>query len=285
MAPLVGVAYTIDLVQVQHTFITNLIAGNSTAEAKVEPDAELNDGRSDFRNLRDHYEGIGVHTIDITKAGNDLHTLFYAGEKPPHMWWEEFEKRLTKVFTTYVKKEGRIVHSEDMKLKMLLSKIKADFLKPTKASIETELTAIPMVMTYSRALLLELTAIPMVMTYSRALLLFRNEVSKIHPPHMNNRNTRCNINQADCGRGRGAGRDNGRGGRGYHGGYSGGCGSYQEGYGRGAGRGGRGGRREPRKTRDDSTIITLTNGQKVEYHASFNFPDWQYAKFNPEDKE
>eukprot|EP00978_Attheya_sp_CCMP212_P043129 scaffold275854_cov51-Attheya_sp.AAC.3 len=119
MAPLIGVAYTIDLAQV-HTFITNLIAGNSTAEAK-----------RDVQNLRDHYEGIGVHAVDITKADNDLKTLFYAGEKPPHMWWEEFEKRLTKTkaFTTYVKKEGRMVHSEDMKLRMLLSKIKANFLK------------------------------------------------------------------------------------------------------------------------------------------------------------
>eukprot|EP00978_Attheya_sp_CCMP212_P011988 scaffold29703_cov31-Attheya_sp.AAC.1 len=133
MAPLIGVAYTIDSAQV-HTFITNLIAGNSTAEAKDEPDAELNDGRRDFKNLtRDHYEGIGVHAVNITKADNDLQTLFYAGEKPPHMWWEEFEKRLTNAFTTYVKKEGRVVHSEDMKLRTLLSKIKADFLKPTKA--------------------------------------------------------------------------------------------------------------------------------------------------------
>eukprot|EP00978_Attheya_sp_CCMP212_P017249 scaffold45901_cov41-Attheya_sp.AAC.1 len=88
MAPLIGVAYTIDSAQV-HTFITNLIASNSTAEAKVEPDAELNDGRRDFQNLRDHYKGIGVHAVDITKADNDLQTLFYAGEKPPHMWWEE----------------------------------------------------------------------------------------------------------------------------------------------------------------------------------------------------
>eukprot|EP00978_Attheya_sp_CCMP212_P040310 scaffold218622_cov31-Attheya_sp.AAC.2 len=119
-----------------------------------------------------------------------------------HMWWEEFEKRLTRAFTAYVKKEGRVVHSEDMKLRTLLSKIKANFLKPTKASIETELTAIPMVM-----------------TYSRALLLFWNEVSKVHPPQMNNRSTRRNINQVDSGRGRGTGRDNGQG-RGYRGGNS-----------------------------------------------------------------
>eukprot|EP00978_Attheya_sp_CCMP212_P003961 scaffold8437_cov60-Attheya_sp.AAC.1 len=101
---------------------------------------------------------------------------------------------------------------------------------------------------------------------------------------MNNRNTRRNINQVDSGRGRGPGRDTGRGGRGYRGGYSSGRGSYQGGYGRG-GRSGRGGRGEPRKTRNDSTIITLTDGQKVEYHASFNFPDWQFAKFKMEDKE
>eukprot|EP00978_Attheya_sp_CCMP212_P042444 scaffold258611_cov49-Attheya_sp.AAC.2 len=153
-----------------------------------------------------------------------------------------------------------------MKLRTLLSKIKADFLKPTRASIETELTAIPMVM-----------------TYSRALLLFRNEVSKVHPPQMNNRSTCHNINQVNSGRGKGTGRDNGRG-RGCRGGNSGGRGSYQGGYGRG-GRGGRGGQGEPRKTRNDSTIITLADGQKVEYHASFNFSDWQYAKFKSEDKE
>eukprot|EP00978_Attheya_sp_CCMP212_P041012 scaffold230055_cov72-Attheya_sp.AAC.1 len=81
-----------------------------------------------------------------------------------------------------------------MKLRTLLSKIKADFLKPTKASIETELTAIPMVM-----------------TYSRSLLMFHNKVSKVHPPQMNNRSTSRNtINQVDRGRGRGAGHDNGR---------------------------------------------------------------------------
>eukprot|EP00978_Attheya_sp_CCMP212_P044035 scaffold298303_cov39-Attheya_sp.AAC.1 len=36
-----------------------------------------------------------------------------------HMWWEEFKKRLTKAFTTYLKKEGRVVHSEDMKLRTI----------------------------------------------------------------------------------------------------------------------------------------------------------------------
>eukprot|EP00978_Attheya_sp_CCMP212_P034492 scaffold144715_cov44-Attheya_sp.AAC.2 len=96
MAPLIGVAYTIDAAQV-HTFITNLMAGNSTAEAKVEPDSELNDGRRDFKNLRDHYEGIGVHAVDITKTDNDLQTLFYAGEKPPHMWWEESKNALLRL--------------------------------------------------------------------------------------------------------------------------------------------------------------------------------------------
>eukprot|EP00978_Attheya_sp_CCMP212_P045519 scaffold349708_cov59-Attheya_sp.AAC.1 len=75
---------------------------------------------------------------------------------------------------------------------------------------------------------------------------------------MNNRSTHRNINQVDSGRGRGPGRDASRGGRGYRGGNSSGRGSYQGGYSRG-GHGGRGGRGEPRKTRNDSTIITLTD--------------------------
>ena len=57
--------------------------------------------------------------------------------------------------------------------------------------------------------------------------------------------------------------------------------NYNPGRGRGFNHGGKGrggsgrGRRgygHPRKTRSDSTFITLTDGQRIEYHPSFKFP-------------
>ncbi len=50
------------------------------------------------------------------------------------MWWSEFEKRLTLAFNAYVKRERRIVHSDKMKIRMLLDKIKADFFDANKGS-------------------------------------------------------------------------------------------------------------------------------------------------------
>jgi hypothetical protein len=32
------------------------------------------------------------------------------------MWWSEFEKQFTQSFNAYIKREGRIVHSDSMKI-------------------------------------------------------------------------------------------------------------------------------------------------------------------------
>jgi hypothetical protein len=136
-----------------------------------------------------------------------LSTLHYAGEKKPHMWWAEFEKQLTSAFVTYNKREGRVVHSQEMKLRILLTKVTADFLMPTKAGIG-----------------INLARIPMTLTYEQALAAFRNEVNHKFPPQMSSTiQARRNINEVGRGRGRGRG----------------GCfGQGQQG---GRGRGGRGG--------------------------------------------
>jgi hypothetical protein len=93
-APLSGNAYAIDVVQV-HTFLLNFVSGNDTAEAKIQGLSRPNDGREAFKRLTEHYEGVGIHAIDIREADEVLKTLFYGGEKPPHMWMSEFEKGLT----------------------------------------------------------------------------------------------------------------------------------------------------------------------------------------------
>ena len=163
-APLEGNAYAIDTVQV-HTFLLNFVTGNNTAEAKIQGLSLPNDGREAFKRLVEHYTGVGIHAINIREADEVLKTLFYGGEKPPYMWWSEFEKRLTRAFNAYVKREGRIVHSDSMKIRMLVDKIKADFLTPTKAQLE-----------------IELSRVPMTITYEQSLSLFRNMVNQKHPP-------------------------------------------------------------------------------------------------------
>ena len=100
------------------------------------------------------------------------------------MWWSEFEKRLTRAFNAYVKREGRIVHSDSMKIRMLIDKIKADFLTPTKAQLE-----------------IELSRTPLTITYEQSLALFRNMVNQKHPPQMNaaNSRTRRQVNEVSTG--------------------------------------------------------------------------------------
>ena len=249
-APLVGNSYAIDTVQV-HTFLLNFVTGNDTAEAKIQGLSRPNDGREAFKRLVEHYEGVGIHAVDIREADEVIKNLFYGGEKPPHMWWSEFEKRLTRAFNAYVKREGRVVHSDSMKIRMLIDKIKADFLTPTKAQLE-----------------IELSRTPTTITYEQSLALFRNMVNQKHPPQMGavQNRTRRQVNELTTGRGaRGRG-GGGRGGRG--------------------GRHGRGGNRgNARQTRTDSRMITLTDGTQIEYHASFNFPRHIYMKMKQEDKD
>jgi hypothetical protein len=93
----------------------------------------------------------------------------------------EFEKRLTRAFNAYVKREGCIVHSDDlMKIRMLIDKIKADFLTPTKAQLD-----------------IELLRIPMTITYDQSLALFCNMVNQKHPPQVGaaNHRTRRQVNE------------------------------------------------------------------------------------------
>jgi hypothetical protein len=125
--------------------------------------------------------------LDITRAEFVLSTLHYAGEKKPHMWWAEFEKQLRLAFVLYNKREGRVVHYQEMKLRILLTtKVTADFLMPIKAGI-----------------VIDLERIPMTLTYEQALAAFHNKVNHKFPPQMSSTiQARRNINEV--GRGRGA---------------------------------------------------------------------------------
>ena len=127
------------------------MSNNTVAEAKLAPHVDQKNGRSDINSLKNHYKGVGVHAINIIKADKVLNDLFYSGEKPPHMWWDKFERQLTDAFNAHDRHEGRMVHSEYQKLRILNRKVTADFLQATKASININLARIPITITYKNA--------------------------------------------------------------------------------------------------------------------------------------
>ena len=243
-APLIGETFNIDSANV-HTYIMNFIQGNANAEAKILGVLDQRDGRGAYQRLKDHYEGVRINAIAIMEAESVIQNLTYTGEKKPHMWWEEFEKKLTMAFTVHDRRENRQVYSNEMKLRLLCKKVTADFLQNTRQIINVEITKIPIAM-----------------TYEQALTSFRNEVNQKFPPQMTTQQRyRRNVSSIQGRGGRGRGRGTGRG--------------------RGYGRGGRGGRSYGRggqgKRPQGIRYITATDGQTMEVHASYKFSpeDWK----------
>ena len=52
--------------------------------------AESN-GTLAFMALKGHYEGLGVHAVNVVQADKVLNDYFHSGEKKPHLWCDEFE--------------------------------------------------------------------------------------------------------------------------------------------------------------------------------------------------
>ena len=231
-ASLTGPSYEIDSTKV-HAFIQTRIMGNDEAEATIKPHENIHDGRNDWKALKEHYEGSGIFARDIIQAENDLASMIYTGEKKSTMYWTLFETRLNWAFHVFAKAEN-VIFSDAMKLRRLLSNIQCEWLTGAKNTIKGELSKHPMVY-----------------TYRQALALVRTEVNKKHPTGLYQGNSRRAVSEAASGRG-------GRGNRGNR---------------------GRGQQRTKQhdtseyvqKTRDDSTIMTLTNGKKIEYHPAFRF--------------
>ena len=275
-APLTGDAYQIDNSEV-HTYMVYFISGNSTAEARITAHGQNNDGRADFIALRQHYEGIGVNALEVSKAENVINSLFYSGEKKPHMWWSEFEKELSRAFAIVQKAEGRIVHSNDMKLRILMGKIQADFMQQAKA-----------------ALMVDMSRVPMTLTYETAMNTFRNVVNNKHPPSVGSDIRTRRINEVS-----GQGRGNPGGGRFPRGGRGRGFnrGGRNNGRGRGRGRGHRGGGQgnsynntKPYyingQSKSNNTWMTATQfGKAIECHPKASYPGEIWQMIPRQDKE
>ena len=68
------------------------------------------------------------------------------------MVWVKFTVKLTNAFSVIDKNTGCQVHSDVIKLRMLNSKVRADFLVEMNTSIEIQINTQPMVMRYTYAL-------------------------------------------------------------------------------------------------------------------------------------
>ena len=255
-APLTGTAFITDAAEV-HTYLVKFISDNDIAESKIQGLSQYNDGRRDFLALKDHYEGVGVNALDVTRADRVLDTLFYSGEKRPHMWWGEFERVLNEAFTIYDRREGRQVHSEHMKLRILCRKVTADFLQSARSTIQ-----------------LELAKDPITITYQEALTSFRNQVNLKFPPEMSAANNRSRIRRVQEFNSRHRGRGHsGRGGRynSYRGNSRGGR------FGRGGGRvGNRSHQSNNRRNRNDARMVRCQDGTEIEVHPSYKFNDAEW---------
>ena len=115
---LVGHAFTTDKAKV-YTYILRFTSGNTVAETKMVAHAAENKFRLDFMALKDSYEVIGVHTVNVVKSNRVLDDFFYSDENKSHMWWGEFERQITKAFNTYNNLEKKSVCLNDMRLRIL----------------------------------------------------------------------------------------------------------------------------------------------------------------------
>ena len=150
-APLNGHAFTSDASKV-HSYIARLLTGNPVAEQKILPHKDTSNGRIDCNALKEYYEGVGANAKAVLSAEADIQDMYYSGEKKPMMWWDEFEVRLTNAFAAIDKEANRVVHTDEMKLRLLNKKIKANFLITMKTNIEMQMNITPMTMTYQNAL-------------------------------------------------------------------------------------------------------------------------------------
>jgi hypothetical protein len=254
-APLNGEAYDLDSARVANV-IQSLILGNTQAEAKIQTLATAADGRAMFKALNEHYLGVGAFAMEVTAAEKVIDTLYYNGERKPHMWWMEFERQLRLAYATIDKAEGREVYSDVQKLRHLIQKVKADFLSHQMVAIS-----------------MKVSERNMIFTFDQALESIRDAVNLKHPPSMTDTTTTRpsrHVREANTARGRHGGR--GRGGR---------------------GRGNSSNNRrehnlrndtyknkhDVHKQRNDSEILKLNNGKWFEYHPSFSFATELYQEF------
>ena len=102
--------------------------------------------------LKGFYEGVEENAKEVLPAQNYIQELYYASKNKSHMLWDEFEIMLTNEFVIVDKDAGRQIHTDESKLCLINKKLRSEFLANVKITIEIQMSATPMTMTYSYAL-------------------------------------------------------------------------------------------------------------------------------------
>ena len=77
-----GDLFGVDSTEV-HTYLANMISGNSLAESKTQLNLAAKNRRLDFIALQNHYLGVGIISIDVIKAETTLETLYTLEKRDP----------------------------------------------------------------------------------------------------------------------------------------------------------------------------------------------------------
>ena len=169
---------------------SDLYLKNQLLKKKLLLHKDAADGPVYYFAIQEFYEREGGNEKGVLTSKKDFQEIFYGGK---------FEVKLTNAFSVLDKNSDHHVHTDVMKLMMLNSKIRANFLVAMKTNIE-----------------MQMNMQPMVMTYTSTLSNYLNTVNQRHPNANNPNKTRNRIQTlADCGgKGRGGERGSGSGGQG-----------------------------------------------------------------------
>ena len=93
LTPMLGEAFNLDAASVK-TLIQRFVVSNTVAESKIQSLPVNATERDCWLTLKDHYEGVGLYSQDVTRAEQIIANLHYLGGKKSHMWWDKFERQL-----------------------------------------------------------------------------------------------------------------------------------------------------------------------------------------------
>ena len=71
-----------------------MISENTVSEKKVLPHKGNANGREEFLELKDLYEGVRKNAKAVLAANNGIQELYYAGKNKPQIWWSESERKI-----------------------------------------------------------------------------------------------------------------------------------------------------------------------------------------------
>ena len=133
-APHTGPQYEADRRKVHQT-IWGFVQGE-TAETWIRKNKGKKNGRLDYQDLMDHYNGVGNTNRQVADADNLRDTLHYKSERA--FPWESFIRSAEEMFDIYEMETANGFGDDDDKIRWLLPRVQHPELQQTVEAIEAE---------------------------------------------------------------------------------------------------------------------------------------------------